>query len=97
MNSLEDIVTRTKISRTWKTLDIRIPTKPFIKRNKAKEPFKTNNTNEKRKSHKCGDIGHLANNCLKKAKMDGIVETEYNNDKEEESYSQKDIEESETS
>ncbi|MBW0517760.1 hypothetical protein O181_057475 [Austropuccinia psidii MF-1] len=54
INSLEDIVTRTKIGRTCKKLDIKIPNKPFIKKDKTKETFKpnTSNSNEKRKCHK---------------------------------------------
>ncbi|MBW0576365.1 hypothetical protein O181_116080 [Austropuccinia psidii MF-1] len=99
MNALEDIVTRAKTGKTWKKLDIKSPNKPFIKKDKSKEAFKpnTSNSNEQRKCHKCGGIGHLANNCLKKAKINEIVETEDHNDKEEESHSEKDTEESETS
>ncbi|MBW0562049.1 hypothetical protein O181_101764 [Austropuccinia psidii MF-1] len=99
INALEDIVTRTKIGRNWKKLDIKSPNKPFIKKDKSKEALKpnTSNNNEKRKCHKCGGIGHLANNCLKKAKINEIVETEDHNDKEEESDSEKDTEKSETS
>ncbi|MBW0503714.1 hypothetical protein O181_043429 [Austropuccinia psidii MF-1] len=99
INALEDIVTRTKIGRTWKKLDIKSSNKPFIKKDKPRETLKTNtsNNNEKRKCHKCGGIGHLANNCLNKAKINEIVETEDHNDKEEESDSEKDTEESETS
>ncbi|MBW0577809.1 hypothetical protein O181_117524 [Austropuccinia psidii MF-1] len=85
INALEDIVTRAKIGRTWKKSDIKSPNKPFIKRYKSKEDFKPNISinNEQRKCHKCGGIGHLANNGLKKAKIDAIVETENHNDKEE--------------
>ncbi|MBW0572360.1 hypothetical protein O181_112075, partial [Austropuccinia psidii MF-1] len=56
INSLEDIVTRTKMGKTWKKLDIKSPNKPFIKNNKSKEAFKSNtsNNNEQRKCHKCG-------------------------------------------
>ncbi|MBW0500689.1 hypothetical protein O181_040404 [Austropuccinia psidii MF-1] len=99
INALEDIVTRTKIGRTWKRLDTKSPNKPFIKKDKPKEAFKpnTSNINEQRKCHKCGGIGHLANNCLKKEKINEIVETEDHNDKEEESDFEKDTEESETS
>ncbi|MBW0541298.1 hypothetical protein O181_081013 [Austropuccinia psidii MF-1] len=99
MNALENIVTRTKIDRTWKKVDIKSPKKPFIKKDKPREPFEPNtpNSNEKKKFHKCGGIGHLANNCLKKAKINEIVETEYHNDKEEESDAEKDTEEPETS
>ncbi|MBW0529036.1 hypothetical protein O181_068751 [Austropuccinia psidii MF-1] len=66
---------------------------------KPRETFKpnTSNSNEQRKCHKCGGIGHLANNCLKKEKINEIVETEDHNDKEEASDSEKDNEESETS
>ncbi|MBW0551541.1 hypothetical protein O181_091256 [Austropuccinia psidii MF-1] len=68
--------------------------KTFIKKDK-KEPFKTNtpNTHEQRKCHKCGGIGYLANNCLKKAKINEIVEKEDQNDKKYESESEKDTEE----
>ncbi|MBW0542451.1 hypothetical protein O181_082166 [Austropuccinia psidii MF-1] len=99
INALEDLFTRTKIGRTWKKLDIKIPNKPFIKKYKPRETLKpnTSNNNEQIKCHKCGGIGHLANNCLKKAKINEIVETEDHNDKEEESDSEKDTEESETS
>ncbi|MBW0509088.1 hypothetical protein O181_048803 [Austropuccinia psidii MF-1] len=65
INALEDIVTRTKIGRPWKKVDIKSPNKPFIKKDKPREPFKPNtpNSNEKRKCHKCGEslgtiIGH---------------------------------------
>ncbi|MBW0583449.1 hypothetical protein O181_123164 [Austropuccinia psidii MF-1] len=99
INALEDIVTRTKIGRTWKKLDIKSPNKPFLNKETSKESFKpnTSNNNEQRKCHKCGGIGHLANNFLKKAKINEIVETENQNDKEEESDSYRETEESESS
>ncbi|MBW0569030.1 hypothetical protein O181_108745 [Austropuccinia psidii MF-1] len=83
----------------WKILDIKSPNKPFIKKYKPKEAFKpnTSNSNEQIKCQKYGGIGNLANNCLKKEKINEIVETEDQNDKEEESDSEKDTEESETS
>ncbi|MBW0519853.1 hypothetical protein O181_059568 [Austropuccinia psidii MF-1] len=70
INALEDIVTRTKIGRTWKKLDIKSPNKLFIKKDKPRETFKPNkpNSNEQRKCQKCGVTGHLANNYLKKGK-----------------------------
>ncbi|MBW0555807.1 hypothetical protein O181_095522 [Austropuccinia psidii MF-1] len=79
IHALEDIVTSAKIGRKWKKLDINSPNKPFSKRDNTREPFKpnTSTTNEKRKFHKCGGIGYLSNNCLKKAKINEIVETEY--------------------
>ncbi|MBW0462809.1 hypothetical protein O181_002524 [Austropuccinia psidii MF-1] len=78
INALEDIATRTKIGRTRKKLDIKRSNKPFIKKDKQKKAFKPNasNTNEKRKFHKFGGIGHLANNCFKKAMINEILETE---------------------
>ncbi|MBW0464290.1 hypothetical protein O181_004005 [Austropuccinia psidii MF-1] len=94
INALGDIVTRTKIGGKWKKLDIKGPNKPFSKKDKPIEPLKTStpNTNGQRKCHKCGGIGHLANNCLKKAKINEIVETEDQNDKADESDSKKDTE-----
>ncbi|MBW0546055.1 hypothetical protein O181_085770 [Austropuccinia psidii MF-1] len=99
IDALEDILTRTKTGRTWKKMDIKSPNKQCIKKDKSKEAFKpnTSNNDEQIKFHKCGGIGHLANNCLKKAKINEIVETENHNDKEEESDSEKETEESETS
>ncbi|MBW0516728.1 hypothetical protein O181_056443 [Austropuccinia psidii MF-1] len=82
INALKDIVTRTEIGRTWKKVDIKIPNEPFINKDKPGEFFKPNiPKNEKRKHHKCGVIGHLANNCPKKAKINEIVETDEHNDK----------------
>ncbi|MBW0508598.1 hypothetical protein O181_048313 [Austropuccinia psidii MF-1] len=71
INALEDIVTRTKIGRTWKTLDIESSNKPFIKKDRTREPFKPNipHTKEQREFHKCGGIGHLANNSSKRQKL----------------------------
>ncbi|MBW0562456.1 hypothetical protein O181_102171 [Austropuccinia psidii MF-1] len=85
--------------KNWKKLDIKSSNKPLIKKNKPREIFKpnTSNSNEQRKCHKCGGIGQLANNCLKKAKINEIVETKDHNDKEEEYDSEKDTEGSETS
>ncbi|MBW0593613.1 hypothetical protein O181_133328, partial [Austropuccinia psidii MF-1] len=99
INALEDIVTRTETGRTRKKLDIKCPNKPFIKKDKSKESFNpnTSNNNEQRKFPKCGGIGYLANNYLKKAKINEIVETENHNDKEEESDSEKEKEDSEAS
>ncbi|MBW0552838.1 hypothetical protein O181_092553, partial [Austropuccinia psidii MF-1] len=96
INSLEDIVTKTKAGRTWNKSDIENSNKPFIKKDKPREPFNpnTSNSNDQRKCHKCGGVGHLANNCLKKEKINEIVETEDHNDKKEESDSEKDTEES---
>ncbi|MBW0487185.1 hypothetical protein O181_026900 [Austropuccinia psidii MF-1] len=85
INALEYIVTNTKTGRTWKKLNIKSPNKPFIKKDKPRETLKPNTpyNNEQRKRHKCGVIGHLAHNCLKKAQINEIVETEDHNNKEE--------------
>ncbi|MBW0499196.1 hypothetical protein O181_038911 [Austropuccinia psidii MF-1] len=89
------MVKRKQFGRTWVTFDTKSPNKRFIKRDKPKEPFKPNTpiTNEQRKCHKCGGNGHLANNCLKKAKINENLETEDHNDKEDKSESEKDTEE----
>ncbi|MBW0492592.1 hypothetical protein O181_032307 [Austropuccinia psidii MF-1] len=78
INALEDIVTRAKMGRKWKKLDIKSPNKPFIKQIKPREPLKpnTSNSNEQRKCHKYGGTGHLANKFLKKTKINEIVEIE---------------------
>ncbi|MBW0512242.1 hypothetical protein O181_051957 [Austropuccinia psidii MF-1] len=84
INALEDIVTRTKIGRTWKRLDTKITNKPFIKKDIPREPFKiTTHNNEQRNLSKCGGIEHLSSNLLKKAKIKEIVEIEHHNDKED--------------
>ncbi|MBW0515189.1 hypothetical protein O181_054904 [Austropuccinia psidii MF-1] len=49
IDAMEDIVTRAKIGRTWKKVDIKSPNKPFIKKDKRREPFKPNTPNKKRK------------------------------------------------
>ncbi|MBW0529703.1 hypothetical protein O181_069418 [Austropuccinia psidii MF-1] len=46
IKALEDIVTRTKIGRTWKKFDIKSPNKPFIKKVKSREAFKPNTSNK---------------------------------------------------
>ncbi|MBW0514279.1 hypothetical protein O181_053994 [Austropuccinia psidii MF-1] len=99
INSLEVIVTRTKIGRALRKVDIKSPKKPFIKKYKPREAFKPNtpNSNEQRKCNKCGGIGHLANNSLKKVKINEIVEIYNNNDKDEESDSENNTEELGTS
>ncbi|MBW0476894.1 hypothetical protein O181_016609 [Austropuccinia psidii MF-1] len=83
VNALEDIFTRNKICRTGKKVDIQSPKKQSIKQNEPRESFKPNTpNNEQRKCHKCGGIGHLANHCLKKAKINEIVETDDHKDRE---------------
>ncbi|MBW0562450.1 hypothetical protein O181_102165 [Austropuccinia psidii MF-1] len=57
INSLEDIVNRTKIGRTWKKVHIKSANKPLIKKDKSKEALKPDksNNNKERKCHKCGE------------------------------------------
>ncbi|MBW0481363.1 hypothetical protein O181_021078 [Austropuccinia psidii MF-1] len=57
INALEDLVTRTRIGRTWMKLNIKSPNKPFIKKDKPKGASKpnTSNSNEQIKCHKCGE------------------------------------------
>ncbi|MBW0496083.1 hypothetical protein O181_035798 [Austropuccinia psidii MF-1] len=56
INALEDIVTRIKIGRNWKKLNIKSPNNPFIKKDKPRETLKpnTSNNNEQRKCNKFG-------------------------------------------
>ncbi|MBW0497875.1 hypothetical protein O181_037590 [Austropuccinia psidii MF-1] len=98
IDALEYIVIRTEVGRTWKKLDIKSPNKLFIKQYEPRKTLNPNksNSNEQRKCHKCGGIRHLANNCLKKAKINEIVEIENHDYKEEESDSGKENEESDT-
>ncbi|MBW0507314.1 hypothetical protein O181_047029 [Austropuccinia psidii MF-1] len=86
INLLEDIVTRAKIGRTCKSVDIESPNKQLIKKYKPSKPFKPNTprSNQQRKCRKCRSIGHLAKNFCKKENNNEIVETEDHNDKEEE-------------
>ncbi|MBW0507805.1 hypothetical protein O181_047520 [Austropuccinia psidii MF-1] len=70
INELEDIVKRTKMGRTWEEFDIEIPKKPFMRKEKPKGPF--SNTHAQRICYKFS-IGHTANNCLKKAKINKFV------------------------
>ncbi|MBW0574339.1 hypothetical protein O181_114054 [Austropuccinia psidii MF-1] len=99
INALENIVKRTKIGRKKRKLDIKSPDKPFIKKHKPREPLNPNesNNNDQRNFHKCGVIEHLANSCLKKAKINEITETQDHNDKKDEIYSEKETVDSEIS
>ncbi|MBW0478091.1 hypothetical protein O181_017806 [Austropuccinia psidii MF-1] len=80
IDALEGIVTRTKIGKTWRKLDMKITNKPFIKNDKPKKKIKFNKTNEQINCHKCGCIENSANNCLKKAKNNEIVGKEDHNE-----------------
>ncbi|MBW0535823.1 hypothetical protein O181_075538 [Austropuccinia psidii MF-1] len=73
INALEDIVKRKKIGRNWNKLDIKIPNKQFIKKDKPRETLKpnTSNNNEKIKCHKGGQ-----DHNDKKQESDSEKETE---------------------
>ncbi|MBW0573738.1 hypothetical protein O181_113453 [Austropuccinia psidii MF-1] len=83
INALEDILTRIKIGRTWKKLDIKSPSKPFIKKDKSRETFKAKNPTIMSKENYINvevlDTEPITTS--KKAKIDEIVETENHNDK----------------
>ncbi|MBW0510783.1 hypothetical protein O181_050498 [Austropuccinia psidii MF-1] len=67
INSMEDITTTTKIGRNWHKppMDNKASGKPIPKLNKPhdKAPLKCD---------KCGSTSHLANNCPKKTRINGI-------------------------
>ncbi|MBW0500933.1 hypothetical protein O181_040648 [Austropuccinia psidii MF-1] len=80
INSMEDIITRTRIGKTW----TRVPMK-------SKMVSKTSRENKKPeipvlKCHKCGSTSHLANTCAKKTKINEaqvIEEVQCTEEKEE--------------
>ncbi|MBW0541162.1 hypothetical protein O181_080877 [Austropuccinia psidii MF-1] len=79
-NAMEDITTRTKISRNWYKLPIDNNTsgKPISRSNKPQDRAPL-------KCHKCGSTSHLANTCPKKTRMNEI-EIEEDDDTKETNY-----------
>ncbi|MBW0564946.1 hypothetical protein O181_104661 [Austropuccinia psidii MF-1] len=77
---MEDILTRTRIGKTW----LRVPTE-------SKMVSKTSREDKRPeipvfKCHKCGSTSHLANTCTKKAKINEvqvIEEVQFTKQKEE--------------
>ncbi|MBW0547103.1 hypothetical protein O181_086818 [Austropuccinia psidii MF-1] len=63
INSIEDIITRTRIGKTWTRAPIESKMVPKISRDE-KRPEKP-----VLKCHKCGSTSHLANTCTKKTKI----------------------------
>ncbi|MBW0523829.1 hypothetical protein O181_063544 [Austropuccinia psidii MF-1] len=63
INSMEDIITRTRIGRTW----TRVPTESKM----VSKTFREDKRPEipVSKCHKCGSTSHLANTCNKKTKI----------------------------
>ncbi|MBW0570757.1 hypothetical protein O181_110472 [Austropuccinia psidii MF-1] len=63
---MEDIITRTRIGKTWTKIPIESKMVPKICR-QDRRPEKP-----VLKSHKCGSTSHLANTCTKKTKMNEV-------------------------
>ncbi|MBW0564477.1 hypothetical protein O181_104192 [Austropuccinia psidii MF-1] len=63
INSMEDIITRTRIGKTWTKIPIESKMVPKISR-EDRRPEK-----HVLKCHKCRSTSHLANNCTKKTKI----------------------------
>ncbi|MBW0515894.1 hypothetical protein O181_055609 [Austropuccinia psidii MF-1] len=80
INAMEDIITRTRISKTWNRAPIESKRVPKISRD-DKRPERP-----VLKCHKCGSTSHLANTCTKKTKIKEvqiIEEVQYTEEKEE--------------
>ncbi|MBW0554119.1 hypothetical protein O181_093834 [Austropuccinia psidii MF-1] len=80
INSMEDIITKTRIGKTWTRAPIDSKMVPEISRyeNRPEKPVL--------KCHKCGSTSHLANTCTKKTKINEvqiIEEPQYTEEKEE--------------
>ncbi|MBW0525188.1 hypothetical protein O181_064903 [Austropuccinia psidii MF-1] len=77
---MEDIITRTKIGKTWTRTPIEFKMVPNISRDEKKPERPVF------ECHKCGRTSHLANNCTKKTKINEaqiIEEVQYTEEKEE--------------
>ncbi|MBW0576818.1 hypothetical protein O181_116533, partial [Austropuccinia psidii MF-1] len=63
INAMEDIITRTRIGKTWTRMPMEYKMVPKIPREdkRPKRPVL--------KFHKCGSTSHLANTCTKKTKI----------------------------
>ncbi|MBW0568167.1 hypothetical protein O181_107882 [Austropuccinia psidii MF-1] len=77
---MEDIITRTRIAKTWTKIPMESKMIPTIPR-EDKRPER-----HVLKCHKCGSTSHLANPCTKKTKINEfqvIEEIQYTEEKEE--------------
>ncbi|MBW0522779.1 hypothetical protein O181_062494 [Austropuccinia psidii MF-1] len=77
---MEDIITRTRIGKTWTRAPIESKMVPKNSRDE-KRPEKS-----VLKCHKCGSTSHLANTCTKKTKINEfqlIEEAQYTEEQEE--------------
>ncbi|MBW0521969.1 hypothetical protein O181_061684 [Austropuccinia psidii MF-1] len=77
---MEDIITRTRIVKTWTKIPMESKMVPQI--------FREDRRPEKPvlKCHKCGSTSNLANNCTKKTKIDEvqvIEEVQFTEEKKE--------------
>ncbi|MBW0571835.1 hypothetical protein O181_111550 [Austropuccinia psidii MF-1] len=80
INAMEDIITRTKIGKTWTKIpmEYKIISKAPREDRKPEKPVL--------KCHKCGSTSHLANTCTKKTKINeaqSIEEVQCTEEKEE--------------
>ncbi|MBW0527040.1 hypothetical protein O181_066755 [Austropuccinia psidii MF-1] len=66
INSMEDIITRTRICKTWTRKPMESKMFPKISR-EDKRPERP-----VLKCHKCGSTSHLAKNCTKKTKVNEV-------------------------
>ncbi|MBW0539248.1 hypothetical protein O181_078963 [Austropuccinia psidii MF-1] len=66
MSEMEDIITRTRIGKTWTKIPIESKVVPKTPR-EDRRPEKT-----VLKCHKCGSTSHLANNCTKRTKINEV-------------------------
>ncbi|MBW0555026.1 hypothetical protein O181_094741, partial [Austropuccinia psidii MF-1] len=66
INEMEDIITRTRIGKTWTKIPIesKLVPKIFREDRRPEKPFL--------KCHKCGSTSNLANTCLKKTKINEV-------------------------
>ncbi|MBW0533035.1 hypothetical protein O181_072750 [Austropuccinia psidii MF-1] len=66
INAMEDIITRTRIGKTWTKIPMQFKMVPKISREdrKPERPVL--------KCHKCGSTSHLANTCTKKTKINEV-------------------------
>ncbi|MBW0495754.1 hypothetical protein O181_035469 [Austropuccinia psidii MF-1] len=80
INAMKDIITRTRIGKTWTKITMESKMAPKISREDIRpdKPFL--------KCHKCGSTSHLSNNCTKRTKINEvqvIEEGQYTEEKEE--------------
>ncbi|MBW0549289.1 hypothetical protein O181_089004 [Austropuccinia psidii MF-1] len=66
INAMEDIITKTKIGKTWTKIPIESKMVPKISR-EDRRPEKP-----VLKCHKCGSTSHVANTCTKKTKINEV-------------------------